>query len=169
MALGTGGLLYEATHDSLPIGSHDSALRWIWHLMDPQSDLEILRTMKSQHVCQGSIGEHIAIENEEHFLRSHKPAVLRQSAGAAHEPMLFRDHHVPHAPLLYHKITNLIGMRVHVQQHLGDSSRSAILEPDLKQRHASDRQQTLGDSIGERPQPSTASGGKNESLHIDPG
>src|SRR5260370_39669888 len=100
MALGTGGLLYEATHDSLPIGSHDSALRWIWHLMDPQSDLEILRTMKSQHVCQGSIGEHIAIENEEHFLRGHKPAVLPPSARAAQAPMLFRAHPVHNARLL---------------------------------------------------------------------
>src|SRR5260370_20774288 len=97
MALGTGGLLYEATHDSLPIGSHDSALRWIWHLMDPQSDLEILRTMKSQHVCQGSIGEHIAIENEEHFLRSHKPAGLRHRSRPCQEPMTLR-HHPLHPP-----------------------------------------------------------------------
>src|SRR5260370_13576735 len=126
MALGTGGLLYEATHDSLPIGSHDSALRWIWHLMDPQSDLEILRTMKSQHVCQGSIGEHIAIENEEHFLRGHKPAVLRPSAGAPQEPLLFCDHHRQHARLLSHKITNLIGTRAHGQQHLGESRPRAL-------------------------------------------
>src|SRR5262249_5885629 len=56
-------------------------------------------------------------------------------------------------------------MRMNVDENLSDSRQRAVFEPDLKQRHTSDRQQTFGDGIGEGAQPSTASGGKNKGLH----
>src|SRR5215470_18505748 len=76
IALRARWLLHEAAHDAVLIGSDDSALCRVRHLMDAQGREEFPGTMKSQHVGQRNVGENVPIQHKERFFPGYKALVL---------------------------------------------------------------------------------------------
>src|SRR5580700_9730503 len=159
------GLLDELANDVVLIYSHNTAAFRVWNLTDAQGRDLRADLVKMEYSSQIRSCENIGIENPKYRVRSKPLAVGLQGSGTAKQERFFGDTDFDAASGLLKKFPHRVGVSMDIDEDLVDAVSPAEIEPNLQHRHTANRQQALGNGIGERLHPCTVAGCEQEGFH----